>query len=65
MATKADRAIPFVLLWTKRAAIDILKSPNSVFSDEVGGLVHPGMLERFETTGAQPESADTTIGIGG
>jgi hypothetical protein len=64
MSTKAEVATPFVLLWAKRAPVEILKSRDSIFSDDVGGLVQPGMFERWETTGANPESADTTFGIG-
>ena len=52
---------PFVLLWAEKASVELLKKSNITFSEALDGLSGSPVAETFETTGATPESADTTI----
>ena len=53
---------PLVLLLAEKAAVDILKKENCVFSEALEGLSSETVREKAETTGGPVnESADTTI----
>lgn len=54
---------PFTLMWVEQAAAERLRAGDLAFSESVEGLGAQALAEaeNFETTGATPESADTTI----
>jgi hypothetical protein len=54
---------PFTLIWVESTAVDRLRAGTMAFSETTGGLKAEelGEPESAETTGANPEAADTTI----
>lgn len=54
--------LPFTLLFAEEASKEVLANAGLSFSEVVEGLVGNSFAEKPETTGANPENADTTIG---